>query len=60
LGKIIGFVVVIIHTLGSLWVLMAYVLDLLYWSVIIEKKSKRTRLTSVHTTAVFVKDLGFF
>ena len=28
--------------------MMAYVLDLLYWSVIIEKKFKRTRLTSVH------------
>ena len=53
LGKITGFVMVIIHTLRSLWVsilmgMMAYVLDLLYWSVIIENKFKRTRLASVH------------
>jgi hypothetical protein len=54
-GQNNSFVMVIIHTLGSLWVsisvfdgMMAYVLDLLYWSVIIEKKFKRTRLASVH------------
>jgi hypothetical protein len=44
--------------------MMTYVLDLLYWSVIIENKFKRTRLASVHVcydcVCTTVQDLGFF
>ena len=41
--------------------MMAYVLDLLYWSVIIENKFKRQDLQAyTYATTVFVQDLGFF
>jgi hypothetical protein len=53
LGKITGFVMVIIHTLGSLWVNIDGNDGICPWFTIlecyiIEKKFKRTRLTSVH------------
>jgi hypothetical protein len=42
--------------------MLAYVLDLLYWSVIIETTNSNVQDLQAYTyaTTVFVQDLGFF